>query len=383
MLIEYVYTLLLPAVPVIAAMFCLFMVGLVRAEYDRQLLKRILIVFFLSEILLWTTTLFYNQSPEIFVHLSALSYLAMLISQVAFFHFTFRITQLRTDEPFPPIHYILPCVIAGVQGVWTMLVPYDITLGIVESKGLPAVDYPAYSSYFLFKIKMRMLYSIVYTLWALVRIYHYRKAVANYSSDEDRTPLTWLRLLVFMTLLLVFMPLSMLFRERSYFFSATFLMPLTTLLMFVQFALLCYNFLMKNYVQMTVGDSPEEEEAEEKCILPEPSAVETNKKSVTVPLPIDRNKFEAYICYHKPYLNPHLRITDLAVGLGTNRSYLSAFINTTYGVNFSQLVNRYRVEEFRRLEKEKPELNKAELAVAVGFGSYRSYARIMKEPVHA
>ena len=78
----------------------------------------------------------------------------------------------------------------------------------------------------------------------------------------------------------------------------------------------------------------------------------------------------------RPYLNPRLRITDLAAALNTNRSYLSAFINSTYNMNFSQLINSYRLEEFRRLEKERPELNKTERAVMAGFGSYRSYVRI-------
>lgn len=377
MLTKYIYTLLLPAVPIIGALFCFFMVGLVRAEHDRRLLKRILLIFFLSEMVLWTTVMFYSLAPGVFVYLSGLAYFSMLLTQVSFFHFVFRVTQLRSSEPFSFVHYAFPFIIAGVQGVWTLMVPFDVTLGIVESQGVPATDYPAYSSYFLFKIKMRMLYSTVYTVWALLRIYRYRKVVADYSSDAERTPLAWLQLLVFMALLLVFMPLSMVFRERSYFFTATFLMPFTTLLLLTQFALLCYNFLMGNYVQITADDSVEEC-GEAVCAPPMPlPTVQDDEEDVGTPLS-NRNRFEAYMRDCKPYLNPQLRITDLAVDLGTNRSYLSSFINSTYGMNFSQLINRYRIEEFCKLEKECPEMSRAELAVAVGFGSYRNFARIVK-----
>ncbi|MEI3096093.1 MAG: hypothetical protein V8T33_07025 [Parabacteroides distasonis] len=44
-----------------------------------------------------------------------------------------------------------------------------------------------------------------------------------------------------------------------------------------------------------------------------------------------------------------MRITDLAAGLSTNRSYLSAFINKEYGMNFCRLINRCRLMALDRL----------------------------------
>ena len=393
MLRENIYTLLLPSIPAVGALLCLFIVGLVHADTDRRLLKRILVCFFLSEVGLWVSSVFYNHAPGVFVYLSSLSYFTMLLTQVTFFHFVFCLTQRRSNEGFSALHYIIPLVIAGVQGVWTLLLPLDVTLGLIESKGVPSADYPAYSTYFLFKIKMRMLYSLVYAVWALVRIYRYRRAVVNYSADEERTPLTWLKALVFITVILVLLPLSMVFHERSYFFSSTFLLPLMSILILVQFALLCFNFVTGNYVQISSGSGSS---SGSEALHPRFHAggdfrlhaggVSEKMVGLAMLLPeedsslllLDEN-FQDFMCSNKPYLNPQLRIIDLAMALGTNRSYLSAFINSTYGVNFSQLINRYRLEEFRRLEQEHPEINKTELAVLAGFGSYRSLTRVMRE----
>ena len=392
MLTKYIYTLLLPFVPIAGAVICMLMLGLVHVRRaDNQLLRRILLGFFASQVVMWFSTLVYNYAPEAFVYLSGLSYFTILTVQVCLFHFVFRITQQRSNERFSCLHYLIPLAIAGVQEVWMLLVPFDVTLGLVESKGVPSADYPVYSAYFLFKINMRLILSTVYTVWALVRIYRYRRVVMDYSADEERTSLGWLRLLVFLTIIQMFLPMTMVFQERSYFFTAPFIMPISTLLLLVQFALMCSNFMTSNYVQIQTGGSEpgeagltnidyefpadDEEEPAGEPGLPASEAPPKRPEGKRV----YRHTFEEFMDTRKPYLDARLRITDLAAVLGTNRSYLSSFINETYGMNFSQLINGYRMREFYRLVEERPEANKSELALKVGFGSYRSFARIEQE----
>ena len=49
------------------------------------------------------------------------------------------------------------------------------------------------------------------------------------------------------------------------------------------------------------------------------------------------------------HLNSDLTIWDVSARLGTNRTYVSNFINKHYNVNFSTFVNRYRIADARRL----------------------------------
>ena len=78
------------------------------------------------------------------------------------------------------------------------------------------------------------------------------------------------------------------------------------------------------------------------------------------------------------YLNPNLKITDLATTLGTNRSTISACINSQRDCSFPQLVNTYRVAHAQELLRNQPDMKIAEVCVKSGFSSEASFYRIFK-----
>lgn len=83
----------------------------------------------------------------------------------------------------------------------------------------------------------------------------------------------------------------------------------------------------------------------------------------------DRMKFEQWMAHDKPYLKPDFQLMDLRAVLPMNRTYLSQFINNTYGCTFFQLVNRYRIEEAKRLMQENPDMKMTEVSDNSGFSS--------------
>ena len=64
-----------------------------------------------------------------------------------------------------------------------------------------------------------------------------------------------------------------------------------------------------------------------------------------------------------------------------NRSYLSQFINDTYGCTFYQFVNNYRIAEAQRLMSENPELKMTEIASRSGFTSRSSFTQTFTREV--
>lgn len=85
----------------------------------------------------------------------------------------------------------------------------------------------------------------------------------------------------------------------------------------------------------------------------------------------------------KPYLNPNLKLIDLMQVLPMNRTYLSEFINTTYGCTFYQFVTRYRIEEAKRIMNESSEPKMADVAIRSGFSSQSAFSKIFsKETGH-
>ena len=78
------------------------------------------------------------------------------------------------------------------------------------------------------------------------------------------------------------------------------------------------------------------------------------------------------------FMNPDLKITDLATALGTNRSTISACINSQRDCSFPQFVNAYRVAYAQELLRTQPDIKIAEVCVKSGFSSEASFYRIFK-----
>ena len=78
------------------------------------------------------------------------------------------------------------------------------------------------------------------------------------------------------------------------------------------------------------------------------------------------------------FMNPNLKITDLVTALGTNRSAISACINSQRDCTFPQFVNTYRVARAQELLRNEPDIKIAEVWVKAGFSSEASFYRIFK-----
>lgn len=75
----------------------------------------------------------------------------------------------------------------------------------------------------------------------------------------------------------------------------------------------------------------------------------------------------------KLYLDPNIRISDIAEKLFTNKTYLSKAIKTKTNKNFCQLIHYYRVKEAVALFSANPELSITELRKLVGFNSMTTF----------
>ena len=80
----------------------------------------------------------------------------------------------------------------------------------------------------------------------------------------------------------------------------------------------------------------------------------------------------------KLYLNPKLSIVDIAVALGTNKTYLSDYLNNTLKLTFNDFVNQFRVKEACRIIDSMTASDKrtmVDVATKSGFNSISSFNR--------
>ena len=185
--------------PVISSLSCAVMLAIYRHRHGKQdenILYRLLIAYFLAISLLWAISLLYVYFPMLYVRINILYYLGLFWGQVVFYQFIYTLTRLPGEKRFSPVHYIIPLVIVGVFAVWSAFVPFDVQEQLVVSRGEPVPGYEAYSRLFTSRLAFRGVWNIVYTALAWWRLLAYRRTIADYSSNADRSSLAWVALLL-------------------------------------------------------------------------------------------------------------------------------------------------------------------------------------------
>ena len=79
------------------------------------------------------------------------------------------------------------------------------------------------------------------------------------------------------------------------------------------------------------------------------------------------------------YVQQGLTIKELSKILYTNRTYLSAYIKTTYKMTFREWITSLRLEYAKNILKEHPEINIQKLAESSGFLSQSSFIKLFSE----
>ena len=90
---------------------------------------------------------------------------------------------------------------------------------------------------------------------------------------------------------------------------------------------------------------------------------------------------EEYMHEAKPYLDSDLTLTTLAEALDLNPYYLSQVLNEGFKENFYKFINRYRIEESKRLLLDPAFSHYSILAIAnqAGFSAKSTFNKIFKE----
>lgn len=81
------------------------------------------------------------------------------------------------------------------------------------------------------------------------------------------------------------------------------------------------------------------------------------------------------VVVQKKYRDPNYSAKDLAKELKTNTRYLSAVVNSRFGMNYSCLLNEYRIKDAVHLlvDKRYRDKNVEEISAMVGFANRQSF----------
>ena len=136
-------------------------------------------------------------------------------------------------------------------------------------------------------------------------------------------------------------------------------------------------FYVMAYVRVVIAApagtvSPEEivENSPESTFMPDESQCQDYKEMY--------DKLRTHFEESKPFLNPLYSMDELVRSLASNKTYVSRLINVSTGMNFSQLVNKYRVNYARDQYALDMELKVKDLADMSGFHSQVTFIAAFK-----
>jgi len=111
--------------------------------------------------------------------------------------------------------------------------------------------------------------------------------------------------------------------------------------------------------------------------LKKSSVLEEAEMEIHNPKEYDFENLKSRICSllerEKLYLNPDIRVTEIAERLCTNKTYVAQAIKLKLNKNFCQLIHYYRVKEAMDIYSTNPEMSMKELARSVGFNSMTTF----------
>ena len=210
---------------------------------------------------------------------------------------------------------------------------------------------------------------IIPILWlGMKKIDLYNKAVRSNYADTDTRLLIHIKVLyiVFFVTSMVSFVSNIIGRHR---FLA---IPETVAIPSVLFSILIFILAYVGIKQDFNADEMEKDLAEnEEQERPQQQSAEKHVNSSKELC----KRIEQLMKEEKLFLQNDLKISDLSLQLGSNRNYIYNAINVEMGVNFSDYINRQRIEYAAKMMREHPELPINELYIKTGFSSSSSFYR--------
>lgn len=253
---------------------------------------------------------------------------------------------IDTDNAYDPsLSAIATCVDIIAVPIYGFILVELCRPGWIKTRWMVMTEVPFVVMSMLYVLTQNHLFymllwllSLAYGLWCIVWVVHdlprYHRWLKNEYSYQENINLHWM---IGVTLLF-FIILCIWVVDCIY--PSTLIDTIYTLSSLVGWMVVCYFINRQELVIKEVIDSLPTETAEP--LAPAAADGET-EESDNERIKLLSEQLEKLFTVDKVYLEPRLRLVDLAQKLGTNRTYLSNFFNKERQTTFYEFVNGYRI----------------------------------------
>lgn len=263
-------------------------------------------------------------------------------------YFTTPFSRIKKADWF---HFLPTLFYVGLNIRYLLLRPEELA---------SLIQNPAMNRKFFYLLELFfILQCVVYLIFALIKIIRYQKNIKFYEAS-DRNDLQWLKYFLYGIMLMLLIWILDLSGYLGNFFYLGYSVCIYFLGYFVinQRELFPYNETNKNELITLIQPDNSTNEGKIQII----------RKEV---LDHEKEKLLATMLNHKVFLDNDLNLVKLAQIQKLSIRELSYVINEGFAENFNQFINKYRVEESKRLlsDADFNHLNMVGIAYQAGFNS--------------
>lgn len=164
--------------------------------------KCLFLAYFSAMAFAWVSMFFFYHLPEAFVYTNSLTMFCLSVQPVIFYHFFWLMVNQVPDKRtrFNYWHYLAPVLISLVLLVWSLTVPADVRLEMIEGRRLFVPDgLEIYAMLFFSKPEMNFLFGIIYMVMTIRLLLRYYVIIEG-NKYTLRKPQGWVLLLIGATL---------------------------------------------------------------------------------------------------------------------------------------------------------------------------------------
>lgn len=206
------------------------------------------------------------------------------------------------------------------------------------------------------EVAWALTYGIAHAIWAIFAIPRYNRLLKATISYDQNVNLGWLRIvLVAFILILTLWLLNCYVMDLN--IEAFYLAGTMLMWMFICYFIYKHESVLDELTLTMANEEIEEKNDDTETDLPE----------------IER-QIQYQFVTQKLFLDPHLRLSDVALKVGTNRTYLSRFFNQEKGHTFYDYVNGMRLDYAEKLLLTTSD-SLAKIAESSGFNSLSTFRR--------
>ncbi|MEM6684153.1 MAG: helix-turn-helix domain-containing protein [Bacteroidota bacterium] len=315
-----------------------------------------------------------NRKANLFLGLFLWSISLELANDVFLEYFEFENAEVAIF-PFDPILFILLFLFFYLNTTinkkisnwyYALFIP-----GIVHNICLNVETLESFMEGYDYLILVCYFFEILLLLYVFIILKEHKKKISNFYSELESKSLSWLKSILIAILLFHFIMILegfMIVNEMDHNFTEETLQLTAILLLLFTVYWIGYNGfsqpeIFKQYL-FQKGDV----------------IAHTKETDTAIALQETYNKVIAIIQTEKLYTNPKLNLSTLAEALNMKERALSKLINHCSDANFYHFINKFRVEEFKRLlqSPKAKQLSILGLAQEAGFPSKSTFYSTFK-----